>query len=167
MIALVYASLWLCVTYIEVGTMTTPTQNKELVRRYYEDAFNEERLSLLDELIASDVVNHNPLSDSTLTAAEARGFEGFRKHVEAAHQGFPDAHVTIDDILAEDDRVAVRFTFEGTHDGRFGGLEPTGKHVSLSNIALYRIEDGKIAERWLESDTLDMLEQLDAEPITA
>lgn len=154
-------------TYTSVGTMATPTQNKEIVRRYYEEAFNDERLSLLDELIAQDVVNHNPLSDSTLSADEAHGFEGFRKHVEAAHQGFPDARVTIEDLIAEDDRVAVRFTFEGTHEGRFGGLEPTGKRVSLTNIALYRIEDGKIAERWLESDTLDMLEQLDAEPVTA
>lgn len=147
--------------------MSTPTQNKEIVRRYYEEAFNDERLSLLDELIAQDVVNHNPLSDSTLSAADARGFEGFRKHVETAHQGFPDARVTIDDLVAEGDKVAVRFTFEGTHEGRFGGIEPTGKRVSLPNIALYRIEDGKIAERWLESDSLDMLEQLDSAPITA
>lgn len=166
MIALVYASLYQYVTYT-AGIMTTSTQNKELVRRYYEEAFNDENLSLLDELIAQDVVNHNPLSDSTLSAGEARGFEGFREHVEATHQGFPDARVTIEDLIAEDDMVAVPFIFEGTHEGRIGGLEPSGKRVTLSNIALYRIEDGKIAERWPESATLDLLEQLDVEPITA
>lgn len=142
--------------------MTTPAENKELVRRYYEEAFNEERFDLLDELIAPDVVNHDPLSDETLTPEEARGFEGFRRHVEAAYEGFPDAHVTIEDLIAEGDRVAVRFTFEGTHEGRFGGIESTGKRVSGTNMGFYRIEDGKIVERWLETDNLALLEQLDA-----
>ncbi|WP_224334486.1 ester cyclase [Haloprofundus halobius] len=140
--------------------MTTPEENKEIVRRYYEEAFNEERIGLLDELIAEDVVNHNPLSDETLSAEEARGFEGFRRHVEVAHEAFPDATVTITEMVAEGDTVAVRFVFEGTHEGRFGGIEPTGNRVSGTNMGLFRIEDGKIAERWLESDNLELLEQL-------
>lgn len=142
----------------------TPDENKESVRRYYEEAFNEERLDLLEELIAEDVVNHDPLSDETLTPEEARGFEGFRRHVEVAHEAFPDATVKIDEIIAEDDRVLARFEFTGTNEGRFGGIEPTGKRVSQSNMALYRIEDGKIAERWLESDNLDFLQQLGVLP---
>lgn len=146
--------------------MTTPDENKEIVRRYYEDAFNEERTDLLDELIAEDVVNHDPLSDDTLTADEARGFEGFRRHVEVAHEGFPDAAVTIDEMIGEDDKVLVRFEFTGTHEGRFGGIEPTGERVSGSNMALFRIEDGKIVERWLESDNLEMLQQLGVLPRT-
>lgn len=142
--------------------MTTPTENKEIVRRYYEEALNEERYDLLDELIATDVVNHDPLSDETLTPEEARGFEGFRRHVEVFHEAFPDGTVTIDDIIAEGDTVAARFTVEGTHEGRFGGIEPTGNRISGTSMVFYRIEDGKIVERWLESDNLDLLGQLDA-----
>lgn len=140
--------------------MPTPEENKEVVRRYYKEAFEEGNLDLLEELVASDVVNHNPLSDETLTEEEASGFEGFRRHVLAAKEGFPDASIEIEDLLADGDMVMIRFTFEGTHEGRFGGLEPTGKRVSQSNLGLFRIEDGKIAERWVESDNLEMLQQL-------
>ncbi|QCJ46233.1 ester cyclase [Haloprofundus sp. MHR1] len=140
--------------------MSTSEENKALVRRYYEEAFNQERTGLLDELIAENVVNHDPLSDETLTAEEARGFEGFRRHVEVAHEAFPDATVTIEELIAEGDTVAVRFVFEGTHEGRFGGIEPTGNRVSGTNMGFFRVEDGKIVERWLESDNLELLEQL-------
>lgn len=144
--------------------MTTTEENKEIVRRYYEEAFEEGQTELLEELVADDVVNHNPLSDETLTTEEAEGFEGFRHHVMAAKEGFPDATIRIDDLLAEDDKVMIRFTFEGTHEGRFGGIEPTGNRVSQSNLGLFRISDGKIAERWVESDTMEMLQQLGVLP---
>jgi steroid delta-isomerase-like uncharacterized protein len=148
--------------------MTTPAENKEIVRRYYEEALNEQRYELLDELIAKDVINHDPLSDETLTPEESRGFEGFRRHAEVFHEAFPDGTVTIDDVIAEGDTVAARFTIEGTHEGRFGGVEPTGNRISGTAMVFYRIEDGKIAERWLESDNMEMLEQLGAlEPPTA
>ncbi len=137
-------------------------ENKEIVRRYYEEALNENRAELLEELIAPDVVNHDPLSDETLTPEEARGFDGFRRHVEVFHEAFPDGRVTIDDMIAEGDTVAARFTVEGTHDGRFAGIEPSGNKISGSNMVFYRIEDGKIVERWLETDKLEMLEQLGA-----
>lgn len=140
--------------------MTTTEENKEVVRRYYEEALNEERYDLLEELISEDVINHDPLSDETLTPDEARGFEGFRRHVEVVKEGFPDVTVRIDDIIAEGDTVAARFTFEGTHEGRFGGIEPTGNRVSITNMVFYRIEDGKIVERWLESDNLNFRQQL-------
>lgn len=142
--------------------MNSLAENKETVRRYYEEALNESRIDLLDDLIANDVVNHDPLSDETLTPAEARGFEGFRRHVELFHEGFRDGSVTIDDIIAEGDTVAARFTVEGIHDGRLGGIEPTGNRVSLTSMVFYRVEDGKIVERWLESDNLEMLRQLEA-----
>lgn len=70
--------------------------------------------------------------------------------------------MTINDIIAEGDTVAARFTVEGTHKGRFGGIEPTGNRISGTSMVFYRIEDGKIVERWLEFDNLEMLKQLDA-----
>lgn len=144
--------------------MNTPVENKEIVRKYYEEAFNDGRTELLDELVAEDVVNHDPLSDEILTAEEARGFEGFVRHVEVAHEAFPDAAVTIEDMIAEDDLVSLRFRFEGTHEGPFGGIEPTGKRVSATNMVFMRLEDGLIVERWAEADDLDMLQQLGVPP---
>lgn len=140
--------------------MTTPDENKEVVRRYYEDAFNEGRTELLEELIAENVVNHDPVSDETLTPEKARGFDGFVRHVESAREAFSDATVTIEEMIAEDDKVLVRFTFEGTNDGPFAGFEPTGKRVTGSNMVLMRLEDGKIVERREESDGLEFLQQL-------
>lgn len=142
--------------------MTTAAENKEIVRRYYEEALNENRTDLLEELIAPDVVNHDPLSDETLTPEEARGFEGFRRHVEVFREAFPDGRLTIEDMIAEGDTVAARFTVEGTHEGRFSGVEPSGNKISGTNMVFYRVEDGKIVERWLETDKLEMLEQLGA-----
>jgi steroid delta-isomerase-like uncharacterized protein len=143
-------------------SLTTTTDNKEVVRRYYKDVVEAGQTDLLTELIAEDVVNHNPLSDESLTPEEARGFEGFRRHVEVYQEAFPDRTFGIEDMIAEGDRVSARLTFEGTHEGRFGGIEPTGNQVSGSSIALYRIEDGKIVERWYETDNLKLFEQLDA-----
>lgn len=144
--------------------MTTTDENKGIVRRYYEDAVQGGDVALLDELVAEDVVNHDPLSDETLTPEEARGFEGFRRHVEVFREAFPDGSFTIEDLVAEDDRVLARFTMEGTHEGRFAGFEPTGNRVSSPTMVLYRIEDGKIAERWQESDNMDFLQQLGVLP---
>lgn len=144
--------------------MSTDTENKEVVRRYYEEAFNEGRTDLLEELIAEDVVNHDPVSDDSLSPEEARGFEGFVRHVEAAREGLPDATVTIEDMIAEDDEVLVRFTLEGTHEGRLFGFEPTGNRIEGSNMVLVRLEDGKIVERWAESDNLAFLQQLGVLP---
>lgn len=146
--------------------MNTTDQNKETARRYYEDALDGDQVELLDELVAEDVVNHDPLSDETLTPDEARGFEGFRRHVEVFREAFPDGRITIDDLVAEDDKVLVRFTMEGTQEGRFFGFEPTGNRVSGTNMVLLRLEDGKIAERWAESDNLSFLQELGVIPST-
>lgn len=147
-----------------MGKTMSIEDNKEVVRRYYEEAFNEGRTDLLEELIAKDVVNHDPVSNETLTPEEARGFEGFVRHVEGAREAFPDATVTIEDVIAEGDEVLVRFTFEGTHEGRFVGIEPTGNRIRGTNMVLMRLEDGKIVERWEESDSLDLLRQLGVLP---
>lgn len=146
---------------------TTPAENKAVVRRYYEEAFNEGRTELLDELVADRVVNHDPVSDETHTPEEARGFDGFVRHVEAAREAVPDATVTIEEMIAEDDAVVARFTFEGMNEGSFAGFEPTGKRVVGSNMVLMRLEDGKIVERREESDDLAFLQQLGILPPSA
>lgn len=144
--------------------MTTTEENKETVRRYYEEAVEGGRVELLEELVAQDAINHDPLSDETLSPEEARGFEGFRRHVDVFREAFPDGTFAIEDLVAEDDMVLVRFTIEGTHEGRFLGFEPTGNRVRFTNMVLYRLEDGKIVERWAESDKLALLQQLGVVP---
>lgn len=72
--------------------------------------------------------------------------------------------MTIEDVIAEGDEVLVRFTFEGTHEGRFVGIEPTGNRVRGTNMVLMRLENGRIVERWEESDSLDLLQQLGVLP---
>lgn len=140
----------------------TPTieQNTEIARRYLEEVFSDRKLNRLEELSREDVVNHDPTSDETLPPEEARGVEGLRRHVETAIAGFPDSRSTIVDMIAEDDTVVVRVAFEGTHDGMASGIEPTGNRVSVATIVIYRIEDGKIAERSQESDSFVVLRQL-------
>jgi|AntRauTorcE11898_2_1112593.scaffolds.fasta_scaffold03492_1 steroid delta-isomerase-like uncharacterized protein len=147
--------------------MSTPSQNTETVRRYYEDAVADGQIDLLDDLVAADVVNHDPLSDDTLTPAEARGFEGFRRHVQVFQKAFPNGRFDIHDIVAEDDRVVVHFTMHGTHEGRFAGIDPSGNHVEIPSMVRYRVdEDGKLAERWQVTDDLSFLQQLDLLPDT-
>lgn len=152
----------MCRVLFALVTVTTPDENKEIVRRYYKDVVEAGRTELLAELIAEDVVNHDPLSDESLTPEEARGFEGFRRHVEVFQEAFPDRTFGIEDLIAEEDRVSARLTFDGTHEGRFGGIEPTGNRISGSSMAFYRLEDGKIVERWYETDNLELFKQLDA-----
>lgn len=144
--------------------MITGKRPEEVARRYLTEVVSEGRMELLKELVDENVINHDPASDETLTPEEARGFEGFRRHVEAIRTGMPDVEVTIEDVIADDDAVAVRFTVSGTHEGPVAGVEPTGNAVSMSGIVIYRVEDGKIVERWSETDDVGMMRQLGALP---
>ncbi|WP_332899216.1 ester cyclase [Haladaptatus sp. CMSO5] len=139
-------------------------QNKRLAREYLEAVENhtDGRIENLTDLVAADVVNHTPVSRDELTPGEERGIDLFRKHTEAVTRGFSDVHFDIHDMLAEDDRVLVRFDVVGTHDGMFMGVEPTGKPVRISTFGLYRFDDGKLVERWSESDLVSFLSQVGA-----
>ena len=142
--------------------MSTTAESKGIVRRYYEETLNETRMDLLGGVDREGCRQPRPTVRRDAPPEEARGFEGFRRHAEIFHEAFPDGRVSIDDIIAERDTVAARFTIEGTHEVRFGGIEPTGNRISETAMVFYRIEGGKIAERLLESDNLEMLRQLDA-----
>ncbi|MFB6218581.1 MAG: ester cyclase [Halobacteriaceae archaeon] len=127
-------------------------ENKQLVRRYL-DAFNDKDRETLSELVADDVVEHG-------THWEVEGFEEFMGYVEENVDTFADYTGSTDEMVAEDDTVVVRYTVSGVHDGEYLGIEPTGREVEWTGIAMYRIDDGEIAEIWLESDQLGVLEQL-------
>lgn len=128
-------------------------QQKKIARRIPENVFGEGDLDLLDELYAADAVEHTPFGDQEGRAAIRESFEGFLT-------AFPDISQTVEDVVAEDDTVAMRITSRGTHDGGFMGIEATGKVIEVQQMAFVRIEDREITERWLLPDTLGLLQQL-------
>ena len=135
-------------------------ENKALVSRYYEEIVNGGNSALVDELFALDYVNHVPGSPEGF-----RGPEGEKQFDALYRQAFPDAHLTVEDMLAEGDRVASRLSYRGTHNGDFQGIPATGHHFMTSGIQIVRIADGKIAESWSMPDTLGLLQQLGALPV--
>jgi len=108
----------------------------------------------VDEFFTPDVVIHNTFPGF------ARGAEGARRWNAAVHEAFPDYHVTIDDQIAEGDKVVTRWTVQGTHKGRFQGIAPTGRHESITGTTISRYVGQKIAESWIELDSGDLMRQL-------
>jgi predicted ester cyclase len=128
-------------------------RNKEIVRRYQE-ACNRDDLGALDELVAADVISHNA------TPGLPAGLEGGKMAHRATLAAFPDLHYHIEDLIAEGDRVAMRFRLHCTHKGEFMGLAPTGKEITLEGISLFRLAGGKIVEHWAVQDGLALMTQL-------
>jgi steroid delta-isomerase-like uncharacterized protein len=133
--------------------------NKQLVRREFEEILNEGNEAVVDELIAEDYVLYSP------TAPEPwHGPNGLRRSLAPFRAAFPDLRVRIEDQIAEDDKVATRWTFTGRHDGEFFGIPPTGKHVTVTGISIERVADGRIVEDRMELDALGLMRQLGAIP---
>jgi len=126
-------------------------ENKAIVRRFIE-AYNKRNLDLLDELVAPDYFDHTHQVDR----------EGLKQLFNMGLKAFPDWHETIEDIIAEGDKVWVRLAYTGTHKGEFGGLAPTGKKITAMDVDIYRIVNGKLAEYWSVMDSLDFHKQIGA-----
>ena len=133
--------------------------NKDLVRRYCEDLWNRWDLTVVEELISSEIAFRDSLGMT------ARGLEGFTGYVAAVRAAFPDFHNTIEEIIAEGDKVVARLTYRGTHQGHLFGIVPTGRQVVYSGIAIFRIAGGKIVDGWVIGDTLALMQQLGAVPV--
>ncbi len=141
------------------GGAADVSANKEIVRRLVDGVWQDRNLALIDELVAQDYVGHDPTQPEPI-----RGRDGFRQFVGMYQSAFHDATVTIDDQIAEGDRVTTRWTGRGTHTGELMGIAPTGKEVTVSGITVTRLAGGKIAEEWELMDALGMLVQLGAVP---
>jgi predicted ester cyclase len=130
--------------------------NKALIERLHEEVLNTGDLTPIEELVHPEYLNHN--------AAEGvpRGRDGFRHTVRFLRDGFPDLRFALDDVIAEGDRVVVRCRFEGTQDGPFMGIPPTGRRVSVQHIHIYRVQDGMVAEHWACRDDVAGMRQLGA-----
>ena len=134
-------------------------ENKTLVRRWFKDIWSKGNLAVADQIVATNYANHDPAAPMPES-----GLEGLKKHVTTYRTAFPDLTLTIDDILAEGNKVTVRWTARGTHKGALMGIAPTGKQVTLTGISVIRTTGGKVAEQWVTWDTLGMMQQLGAVP---
>jgi steroid delta-isomerase-like uncharacterized protein len=134
-------------------------QNKAVVRRLVEEVFNQGNLSMIDELIAPDFVEHEELPPGIPPGREAP-----KQMFAMLQSAFPDFKATIDDLVAEGDKIVIRQTWTGTQKGEFMGIPPTGKRVSIGVIDILRLADGKMAEHWGIMDSMAMMQQLGAIP---
>jgi steroid delta-isomerase-like uncharacterized protein len=135
-------------------------QNKTLVRRYWEEVWNQGNLAVVDELIAADFDGHPAPSDADF----GRGPAGQKQLVGLYRGAFPDLRMTIDDMAADGDRVVLRWTAHGTNTGEMMGMPATGKPATVTGMSLNRLAAGKIAEGWGNFDALGMLQQLGVIP---
>ena len=131
--------------------------NKDLIRRYFGEIDRRGEVSVIDEFVSPDFVDHGPSPGCTPDRA------GLKQAFEMFRTGSPGTH-QIDDIIAEGDKVVVRVTGEGVHAGQLFGIPPTNRPMKVTGITILRVEDGKIVERWVEVDMLGALQQLGVIP---
>jgi steroid delta-isomerase-like uncharacterized protein len=132
--------------------------NKAIVRRIVDEVWNQGRVSLITEFFAVDYQEHNP------RPGQAPGLEGYEEGVHMLRYAFPDLQLTIEDIIAEEEQVAVRYTMRGTQQGELRGMPPTGKAIEFTGMVMARFKGGKVVERAGNQDEVTMLKQLGAIP---
>jgi steroid delta-isomerase-like uncharacterized protein len=132
-------------------------ENKALVRRYFQE-MDRGNLDVVDELIAEAYIDHNPALPGV-----GPGREGTRQYMRMLKAAFPDATHTIDDIIAEGDKVMTRVTARGTFLGECIGYQPNGNVVEISGIAVHRVENGRLVEHWAHADMAGFMRQIGAE----
>jgi steroid delta-isomerase-like uncharacterized protein len=140
-------------------TSVSVEENKALARRWFEDLFNTGDLEVADEIIAPDHVNHDP----TLPDIPP-GSEGQKQVVNLYRGAFTNAHISVEEQLAEGDKVVTRWRGSGTHQGEFMGVPPSGNQVRVTGITINRVSDAKIVESWTNYDALGMMQQIGAIP---
>jgi len=133
---------------------------KALARRWFEEANKGKAafMTVIDELHAADIVGHGGGGE------EVHGLKDWKRDLMEWYSAFPDLHFTIDDMVVEGDKVAIRYTWTGTHKGEIKGIRPTNKKVTMWEIQIDRIAGGKFAEIWARYDTLGLMQQLGQVP---
>ena len=127
---------------------------KTMVRSLFDEVLNRGRLALIDNCFADDFVEHNP------APGQGPGREGVKHRIRALREAFPDVRFVVDEIVGENDVVAVRYRWEGTHSGTFLGIPATGRRAAVRGMDFYRFKNGRVAEHWDNMDELSMLTQL-------
>ena len=121
--------------------------NKQIIRQVFEEAFNHKNMGLIDVLFSPHFIDQS-------TPDQPAGPQGVKEYFAQVHTSFPDMQVTIEDLIAEGEKVVVRTTWCGTHPGKLADVESTGKQVTGTMIQIFRVVDGKIVEEWNEGSDL-------------
>jgi len=128
------------------------TKNTSRINQFFEEVWNHHKRDSADEFISADAVGHNPEFGTSLDA--------FKAQWDMLHEAFPDIHIRIDDLVAQGEKVATRWTLTGTHKGEYKGIPPTGKSINVTGMSFDHMVDGQIMEGWDNWDGLGLLEQL-------
>jgi steroid delta-isomerase-like uncharacterized protein len=129
-------------------------ENKAKVRLLIEEFINKGNLAVADKTFATNFVNHSPAAGATPDR------QGFKQYITTLHTAFPDFHCSVEDLIAEGDRVVVSLMCRGTHKGDFMGISPMGKPVNVASLSVLRFAGGRVVERWNVTDNLGVLQQL-------
>ena len=130
--------------------------NKAAARAVF-DVWSTGEVDRLDSLVSPDVVHHDPYDPHG-----DQGLAGMKRTIELNRTAFPDMRLTVEDQVAEGDKVVTRWRGQMTHLGELGGVEPSGKQVTISGMTIDRFEDGRIVEAWRSMDTLGLLRGIGA-----
>lgn len=140
----------------------TIENNKAALIRHFEEVLNQGQLHVIDEIYTDDYTLDAPVSsdgqsrDRSLT----QGREQLKQRVTLFRTAFPDIHFSTDEIIGEGNSVVVRYTYRGTHEGVFAGLQPTGRSISVMGILIAHLQDGRIQEAVSVFDSADLMKQL-------
>lgn len=138
----------------KIETSEIAASNKELIKRFYHEVYVDWNMELVDNVLSSQFRSHDwPKGGPT-------GPQAFRDYYAILRSALPDAWYEVDDIIAESDKVVVRWRLLGTHKGDYKGIAPTGRLVTLRGIAIYRVERSLLMERWVVSDLYGLLEEI-------
>jgi steroid delta-isomerase-like uncharacterized protein len=134
--------------------VVTADANMQVVRRFFDVGPSKGDLQAADALLVPEFSLHTPLP------TRGPGIEAMNNVITTCRAAFHDLHLTIDDMMADGDRVACRFTARGVHNGEFMGLPPTGKRIEMTGIEIFRLRDGRIAELWGEANLMGLMREL-------
>ena len=134
-------------------------QNKSIVRRWVDEGWNKGNLSVVNQLYVPNFVQHEPAPETVNSSA------ALKQYVSAYRSAFPDINFNVEDLLADGDKVVLRFRGKGTHKGTFMGLPPTGKSGDITGMVIFRLENSRIEEAWVNIDSLGLLQQLGVIPM--
>ena len=132
--------------------------NRSLTQRFYAEVWNKGNLDAVDDIMTGDFVDH------AAPPGFPSGPEGAKQVFTMYRTAFPDFRLSLEDLIAEGDKVVARWVTHGTHQGELMGIPPTGKPVTVTGIDLFRFAGGKIAEHWAEFDMMGMMQQLGVIP---
>jgi steroid delta-isomerase-like uncharacterized protein len=131
-------------------------KNKQICRDFLEELHNKGNLDIIDVYVDENVVSHDPFP------GQAPGAKGIHETMELFLRAFPDKRIIFNDMLAENDKVMIKFTTVGTHKGEFMGLPASGNAISYEEVLILRLQNGKIVEHWAVADTLGFMQQVGA-----